>query len=205
MSAQTPPPQRRLRGRPRGRELDLDELAALRTLLGDERTQPDLRRRDLLIEHLHAVQDARGHLPLSALRALAAYMNLPMAAVYETATFYAHFDVIHDEQVPPPATTVRVCDSLSCQLAGAAALKRALEAEVDPAEVRVVRAPCMGRCDTAPVVEVGHRHLGSATPEAVATLLEDGERHPEAIAWPRLAAYREAGGIACWKPVGRER
>jgi formate dehydrogenase beta subunit len=196
MTVQTVTPKRRFRGKPRGRELDIQELEALRALLGDEREQAALRRRDLLIEHLHAIQDARGHLPLAALRALAAYMNLPMAAVYETATFYAHFDVIHDDQVAPPAVTVRVCDSLSCQLAGAAALKAELEAGVDPAEVRVLRAPCMGRCDTAPVVEVGHRHLGHASVETVQAALHDGHLHPEAIDWQRLDAYRQAGGYA---------
>ncbi|MFP3441556.1 NAD(P)H-dependent oxidoreductase subunit E, partial [Pantoea sp. SIMBA_133] len=90
-----------------------------------------LRRRDLLIEHLHALQDVRGYLLLADLRALATYMNLPMAAIYETATFYAHFDVIHDDQEVPPALTIRVCDSLACQLAGAEALKAQLEANVD--------------------------------------------------------------------------
>ncbi|HAO01893.1 MAG TPA: NADH-quinone oxidoreductase subunit F, partial [Halomonas sp.] len=121
----------------------------------------------MLIEHLHAIQDAHGHLSLVQLRALAAYMNLPMAAVYETATFYAHFDVVHDHQAPPPDTTIRVCDSLSCQLAGASALHKALEARVDPDCVRVIRAPCMGRCDTAPVAEVGHHHVLYATAEGV--------------------------------------
>ncbi|WP_205598447.1 NADH-ubiquinone oxidoreductase-F iron-sulfur binding region domain-containing protein [Halomonas sp. NO4] len=196
MTVQTVTPQRRLRGKPRGRDLDPSELDALRRLLGDEREQPALRRRDLLIEHLHAIQDSRGHLPLAALRALAAYMKLPMAAVYETATFYAHFDVIHDDQTTPPAITVRVCDSLSCQLAGAATLKAELEAGLDPAAVRVLRAPCMGRCETAPVVEVGHRHLGHATPPAVEAAMADGDLHPEPIDWPRLDAYRAAGGYA---------
>ncbi|MCE9680978.1 NAD(P)H-dependent oxidoreductase subunit E [Halomonas alkalisoli] len=194
MTVQTVNPKRRFRGKPRGRELDTDELAALRQLIGDEREQPKMRRRDLLIEHLHAIQDSRGHLPLAALRALASYMNLPMAAVYETATFYAHFDVTHDDQQAPPAITLRVCDSLSCQLAGAEALRARLEEGADPAEVRVLRAPCMGRCETAPVVEVGHRHLGHATPESVTAVLEAGELHPDPIDWPSLADYRAAGG-----------
>ncbi|TFH85497.1 NADH-quinone oxidoreductase subunit F [Billgrantia azerbaijanica] len=196
MTVQTVNPQRRLRGKPRGRDLDPGELDALRRLLGDERERPSLRRRDLLIEHLHAIQDARGHLPLAALRALAAYMKQPMAAVYETATFYAHFDVVHDDQAAPPAITVRVCDSLSCQLAGAAALKAELEAGLAPDEVRVLRAPCMGRCEQAPVVEVGHRHLGAATPASVAAAIADGDLHPAPLDWPRLAAYRAAGGYA---------
>ncbi|WP_416138445.1 NADH-ubiquinone oxidoreductase-F iron-sulfur binding region domain-containing protein [Halomonas sp. HK25] len=194
MTVETVTPQRRFRGRPRGRDLPPVALASLRQLLGDERKDASLRRRDRLIEHLHALQDAYGHLSLVALRALAAYMALPMAAVYETATFYAHFDVVHDDQAPPPAVTVRVCDSLSCQLAGAATLKAQLEAGVDPQAVRVVRAPCMGRCETAPVVEVGHHHVLFATAEGVEAVVDTGHFHPEAILWQRLAAYRAEGG-----------
>ncbi len=194
MTVETLTPKRRFRGKLRGRDLPPVALAALRQLLGDERDDPALRRRDLLIEHLHVIQDAHGYLSLVDLRALAAYMNLPMATVYETATFYAHFDVVHDDQSPPPEVTVRVCDSLSCQLAGAAALKTELEAGVDPQTVRVVRAPCMGRCETAPVVEVGHHHVLYATREGVEAVVDTGHFHPEAIVWPRLAEYREAGG-----------
>ena len=184
----------RRRGYPKGRDVAPVALAALRDLLGDERQTPSLKRRDLLIEHLHAIQDAHGHLSLVELRALAAYMNLPMAAVYETATFYAHFDVVHDHQAPPPDTTIRVCDSLSCQLAGASALHKALEARVDPDCVRVIRAPCMGRCDTAPVAEVGHHHVLYATAEGVEAVVDTGHFHPEAILWQRLDAYQQAGG-----------
>ena len=191
-----PPFRGKARGKPRGRSLAPDALDALRQLLGDEREQPQRRQRDLLIEHLHAIQDALGHLPLTHLRALAAYMNLPMAEVYETATFYAHFDVIHDDQSPPPALTLRVCDSLSCQLAGADALRNALAVGTDPAEVRVLRAPCMGRCDTAPVVEVGHYHLGHASVERVQAAIAADHIHPEPLDWPRLDAYRQTGGYA---------
>ncbi|MBS9404756.1 NAD(P)H-dependent oxidoreductase subunit E [Halomonas sp. TRM85114] len=187
-------PKRRFRDRPRGRDLPPIALAKLRQLLGDERKDPDLRRRDLLLEHLHVIQDAHGFLSLVNLRALATYMNLPMAAVYETATFYAHFDVIHDDQSPPPATTIRVCDSLSCQLAGAGALKAELESGMDPGQVRVLRAPCMGRCDSAPVVEVGHHHVLFANREGIEAVVDTGHFHPEAILWQRLEAYRNAGG-----------
>lgn len=196
MTESTVNPKRRLRGKTRGRELAPVALAALRVLLGDEREAPELRRRDRLIEHLHAIQDAHGHLSLVELRALAAYMNLPMAAIYETATFYAHFDVVHDGEAPPPEVTVRVCDSLSCQLAGAEALRQRLAAGLDPERVRVVRAPCMGRCDTAPVVEVGHHHLLYATPEGVEAVVDTGHTHPEAILWQRLADYRVGGGYS---------
>ncbi|TDV98723.1 NAD-dependent formate dehydrogenase flavoprotein subunit [Halomonas alkaliantarctica] len=188
--------KRSFRSKPRGRELDPHLLEALRELLGDERQDASLRRRDLLIEHMHAIQDTRGYLPLADLRALAAYMNLPMAAIYETATFYAHFDVIHDDQLPPPAVTIRVCDSLTCQLAGAEALKAQLEASVDIEQVRVLRAPCMGRCDTAPVVEVGHNHVPFATQERIASVIEAAHFHPDPVAWQRLDDYRSEGGLA---------
>ncbi|MFY0992549.1 NADH-ubiquinone oxidoreductase-F iron-sulfur binding region domain-containing protein [Halomonas sp. C05BenzN] len=194
MTVETVTPKRRFRGRPRGRDLPPVALASLRQLLGDERKDPGRQRRDLLIEHLHAIQDAHGHLSLVNLRALAAYMNLPMAAVYETATFYAHFDVVHDDQAPPPEVTIRVCDSLSCQLAGAATLEAELKAGIDPARVRVLRAPCMGRCETAPVVEVGHHHVLFATREGVEAVVDTGHFHPEAILWQRLADYRAEGG-----------
>jgi formate dehydrogenase len=196
MTVQTVTPKRRFRGKPRGRELDPVCLEGLRDLLGDERNDAALRRRDLLIEHLHALQDTRGHLLLADLRALATYMNLPMAAVYETATFYAHFDVIHDDQDVPPALTIRVCDSLVCQLAGAEALKAQLEANVDIEQVRVLRAPCMGRCDTAPVVEVGHRHLGRADAAQVQAAIDGDDTHPEPIDWQRLENYRSEDGFA---------
>lgn len=194
MTSQTGTSSRRRRGYPKGRDVAPVALAALRSLLGDERLNARLQQRDLLIEHLHAIQDAHGYLSLVELRALAAYMNLPMAAVYETATFYAHFDVVHDHQAPPPDTTIRVCDSLSCQLAGASALHKALEARVDPDCVRVIRAPCMGRCDTAPVAEVGHHHVLYATAEGVEAVVDTGHFHPEAILWQRLDAYQQAGG-----------
>ena len=178
----------------RGRALDLSVLSELRDLIGDERADPVLRQRDLLIEHLHAVQDTDGCLSMPRLRALSTLMNLPMATVYETATFYAHFDVIHDEHSPPPSITLRVCDSLSCQLAGAEALHQALCDKTDPEAVRVRRAPCMGRCDTAPVVAVGHHHVLNANTRNVEAAVEQRQVQPEEVPWQRLSEYRSAGG-----------
>ena len=185
---------KRRRSALRGRQLEPATLSELRDLIGDERTDSSLRHRDRLIEHLHVVQDAYGYLSMPHLRALASFMNLPMAAIYETATFYAHFDVVHDEQTPPPAITLRVCDSLSYQLAGAEALHQALSDGADPAHVRVRRAPCMGRCDTAPVVAVGHHHVCHANAQTVGAAVEQGKIHPEEIQWQRLADYRSTGG-----------
>ncbi len=174
---------------PKGRQLDDAALEEVRALLGD---RP--RRRDLLIEHLHLIQDRFGHLSAAHLCALAHEMRLAQAEVYEVATFYAHFDVVGEGDNPPPALTIRVCDSLSCELAGAEALRRALESDLDPAAVRVVRAPCMGRCDTAPVLELGHNHIDHATPGKVQTALAAGDTHARIPDYQTLAAYRETGG-----------
>ena len=174
---------------PKGRQLDDAALAEVQALLGD---RP--RRRDLLIEFLHLIQDAHGHLSAAHLRALAEEMRLAQAEVYEVATFYAHFDVVKEGETPPPALTIRVCDSLSCELAGAEALKKALEDGLDPGRVRVLRAPCMGRCDTAPTLELGHNHIDHATPEKVAAAIEAGDTHAHVPDYETLDAYRASGG-----------
>ncbi|HET6466978.1 MAG TPA: NAD(P)H-dependent oxidoreductase subunit E [Geminicoccaceae bacterium] len=173
----------------KGRRLDeaaLGEVAALLDGLP--------RDRDLLIEHLHSLQEHFGCLQARHLHALAELMRLPMAEVYEVASFYAHFDIVLDEEAPPPRLTVRVCDSLSCELAGAGDLMAALAERLEAAEVRVVRAPCMGRCSEAPAVEVGHRHLAPATPERVAAAIAAGELDPEIPAHTAFDAYVAAGG-----------
>src|SRR3989440_5681076 len=127
---------------------------------------PIFGQRDLLIEHLHLIQDKYGHLSAAHLVALAQEMKLALAEVYEVATFYAHFDVVRDPEQAPPAVTVRVCDSLSCAMAGAEHLLHDLPHQLGP-DVRVVRAPCMGACDRAPVCAVGHVQVLQATPESV--------------------------------------
>ena len=174
---------------PKGRQVDDRALANVQALLAD---QP--RRRDLLIEFLHLIQDHYGHISVAHLNALAQEMRLAQAEVYEVATFYAHFDVVKDDETPPPALTIRVCDSLSCELAGAQSLKAALEKGLDTAEVRVLRAPCMGRCDTAPVLEIGHNHIDHATPEKVAAAIAANDTHPHVPAYEGLDAYRANGG-----------
>lgn len=181
----------RRKGRPfnKGRQVDPAALAEVRDVLADAP-----RRRDLLIEHLHALQDRFGHLTAPHLAALAHEMRLAMAEVWEVATFYAHFDVVKEGVAPPPAVTVRVCDSLSCALAGAGQLLAALQQRPD-ADVRVVRAPCMGACDKAPVAAVGHRLVERADPVAV----RDAVRQPAAapqIEPVRHADYHAEGGYA---------
>ncbi|MEM7596174.1 MAG: NAD(P)H-dependent oxidoreductase subunit E [Pseudomonadota bacterium] len=176
---------------PKGRQLEDQSWDEVRALLGD--TPP---RRDLLIEYLHLIQDEYGHLSAAHLRALAEEMRISQAEVYEVATFYAHFDVIKEGEVPPPALTIRVCDSLSCELAGAQQLKAALEDGLDPSQVRVLRAPCMGRCDTAPVLEIGHNHIDHATPEKVQTAIMTGDTHAHIPDYETFEAYRANGGYA---------
>ena len=177
------------RATPKGRQFDDAALVDVRALLGD---RP--RRRDLLIEFLHLIQDEYGHLSAAHLRALAEEMRLSMAEIWEVATFYAHFDPLREDDPVPPDLTIRVCDSLSCDLAGSEALIAALEAGHDPAKVRVLRAPCMGRCDTAPVLEIGHRHVDHATPEAVRAVIEAGDFHAAMPDYEALDAYRAGGG-----------
>jgi formate dehydrogenase len=177
------------RSTPKGRQYEDAALAEVRALLGD---MP--RRRDLLIEALHRIQDATGQLAARHLVALAEDLRMAQAEIWEVATFYAHFDPRREDQPPPPPLTIRVCDSLSCDLAGAAALHAALAAGTDPAAVRILRAPCMGRCDTAPVAEVGHNHIDHATPEAVLAAAAAGDTHPRIPPYETLESYRASGG-----------
>ena len=186
--------QHRRRGKrdgrhPRGRQLDDRALEEVRDLLGD---LP--RQRDLLIEHLHLIQDRYGYLSAAHLAALAHEMRLAQTEVYEVATFYAHFDVVTEDESPPPALTVRVCDSLTCELMGAKALRQAVESEVDLSAVRIVRAPCMGRCHAAPVAEVGHHFVDHATSKSVADAIRVGHIHAQIPDPIDFEQYREQGG-----------
>ena len=174
---------------PKGRQLDDAAWDDVRGLLAGRTIQ-----RDHLIEYLHLIQDKFGHLSAAHLRALAEEMRLGMAEIYEVATFYSHFDVVKEGETPPPALTIRVCDSLSCELAGAQELKSALEKGLDPAKVRVLRAPCMGRCDTAPVLELGHAHIDHATPEKVDAAIAGGHTHPHIPNYEAFEAYLADGG-----------
>ena len=175
----------------KGRQLDDKAWADVQGLLGDR-----LRSRDLLIEFLHLIQDKFGHLSAPHLRALAEEMRLSMAEVWEVATFYAHFDPIREDEATPPALTIRVCGSLSCELAGSEQLIAALESGADPSQVRVLRAPCMGRCDTAPTLEIGHNHIDHATVEKVTAAIAAGDTHAHMPQYETLEDYRSAGGYS---------
>src|SRR5215472_8836733 len=173
---------------PKGRQVDPAALAEVEALLGDR--EP---RRDLLIEHLHLLQDHFDCLYARHLAALAEDMRLALVEVYEVASFYAHFDIVMDGEVPPPLLTVRVCDSLSCELAGAAQLLEGLRGRLGE-EVRVVRAPCMGGCHRAPVVAIGHALCEHATVDNVAAVVDIGGSHPTIPEYVGLDAYRASGG-----------
>jgi formate dehydrogenase beta subunit len=181
-----PPEQRGGSGRrrpartPKGRQVDPKALEEVLALLTD---RP--RRRDLLIEHLHLIQDHYGHLSAAHLAALAQEMKLALTEVYEVATFYAHFDVVKEGDTPPPAVTVRVCDSLSCALVGAEHLLTELPKKLGPG-VRVVCAPCMGACDRAPVCAVGHVQVMQADAAKVAAA---AAKPTHAYVFPTPTAY----------------
>jgi len=181
---------RKPRRTPKGRQVEPQALDEVRALLGE---RP--RQRDLLIEHLHLIQDTYGHLSAAHLAALAQEMKLALTEVYEVATFYAHFDVVKEGETPPPPVTVRVCDSLSCAMAGAEHLLRDLPGRLGRG-VRVVRAPCMGACDRAPVCAVGHSQLFGATAVSVAAAtLTDSAPHVHAYKTPKdFSAYFREGG-----------
>src|SRR5687767_4450110 len=149
------------RSSPKGRAVEAQALSEVRELLGDA-----ARDRDLLIEHLHRIQDTYAHLSARHLNALAHEMHLTQAEVYEVASFYHHFDIVKNGDTPPAPVAVRVCDSISCKLAGADALLQALTASAVPG-VRVLPASCIGRCEAAPAVVVGRATVDRATVASV--------------------------------------
>src|SRR5262252_9120835 len=183
----------RPRKTPKGRQVEPQALAQVRALLGERE-----RRRDLLIEYLHLIQDRYGYLSAAHLAALAQEMKLALTEVYEVATFYAHFDVVKEDETPPPLATVRVCDSLSCAMAGSEHLLRTLPNRLGP-DVRVVRAPCMGACDRAPICAVGHVQVMRASEERIAAAVTQGT-HAHAYGTPNdFERYVSAGGYALLK------
>ncbi|QPC43229.1 NAD(P)H-dependent oxidoreductase subunit E [Kaustia mangrovi] len=180
----------RRKGRPfpKGRQIDPDALDRIRALLGD---RP--RDRDLLIEHLHLIQDTAGHISAADLAALAHEMRLPQAEVFEVATFYHHFDVVKEGETPPAPVTIRVCDSLSCALAGSDALIAELRDRA-PEDVRVVHAPCMGRCQCAPAAAVGGNYVDAVTADGLLDMAAARDVTPAIPDYQDYAAYRAEGG-----------
>tara|TARA_Y100001934_G_scaffold275601_1_gene370454 strand:- start:1779 stop:3482 length:1704 start_codon:yes stop_codon:yes gene_type:complete len=184
------PGRKKGRGRAyaKGRQLDPVAVKEIAALLG---ARP--RQRDLLIEFLHLIQDKYNQISAAHLAALAEEIGIPMSEAFEVATFYAHFDVLKESDAPLPELTVRVCGSLTCEMMGADTLLSELSDFYD-GKVRVIRAPCMGRCDVAPVAEVGHYHVTSATTEAIKAAANSGQVHPEIPKYTDYDAYRLEGG-----------
>jgi formate dehydrogenase beta subunit len=184
------PGRGRVRARPVpiGRQVEPHAEDTIRGLLGD---RP--RQRDLLIEYLHLVQDEFGQISAAHLAALASEMSLAYAEVFETATFYAHFDVVKEGDTPIPALTVRVCDSLTCAMFGADQLLSALRQTLGEG-IRVVRAPCVGLCDHAPAVEVGHNFIKRATVASVKSAVGHEDTHPHIPDYVDFDDYRAGGG-----------
>src|SRR5438128_5284196 len=199
-----PAKRARVRGTPKGRSVDPKAREEVRALLKDAP-----RRRDLLIEYLHRIQDHYGHLSAAHLVALADEMKLSMTEVYEVATFYHHFDVIKEGGAAPPAITVRVCDSIACEIAGASELLAKLPGLLGK-DVRVMHAPCIGRCETAPAAVVGQNPLPHASVEKISALVKaravkhpapgsrESHPHPDIVnpVCVDYAAYRAQGGYA---------
>jgi NADH:ubiquinone oxidoreductase subunit F (NADH-binding)/NADH:ubiquinone oxidoreductase subunit E len=171
---------------PKGRAVDAKALAEVQALLGDES-----RQRDLLIEHLHKINDRYGHLAAAHLAALAQEMRLALTEVYEVATFYHHFEVVKEGERAPAAITVRVCDSISCELAGAQELLKKLSFG---AGVRVIPAPCVGRCEVAPCVVVHQNAIGNASVESVKAAVDGKKLSCAETKYIDYAQYRKAGG-----------
>src|SRR5438094_3005927 len=180
--------KRAARSVPKGRQVDARALAEVRALLGESP-----RRRDLLIEFLHRIQDAYGCIAASHIVALAQELHLAMTEVYEVATFYHHFDVIKDAEPTPAPVTVRVCETLSCQMAGADGLMSELK-RFDGRQLRVLGAPCIGRCEHAPAAVVGRNPIDRASAQKIAAAVEAGRIEAEPPACIDFAEYRRAGG-----------
>ncbi len=177
----------------KGRQVDPKALSEVQALLGDES-----RQKDLLIEHLHKIQDFYHYISAPHLVALAHEMKLSRAEVYEVATFYHHFDVIKEDQTPPPPLTVRVCDSMTCEMLGAEELIHSLEQGLGQ-DVRVQRVPCIGRCDKAPVAVVGMNPVEHADAAQVIEFVDKKQVQPEKIEPILFESYIEQGGYNTYR------
>ncbi len=184
---------RKKRSGPKGHSVDLSALEEVRSLLGSES-----RQKDLLIEHLHKIQDHYKHISSKHLVALAHEMNLSPAEVYEVASFYHHFDVIKEGQTPPPSLTVRVCESLSCAMAGAENLIHALEQGLAN-KVRVQKVPCVGRCQHAPVAVVGQNPIDQASVATVTEAVGKNDIEAKVADYLSLEHYLADGGYRTLK------
>ena len=187
--------KRKKRSGPKGHAVNLPALEEVQSLLGAES-----RQRDLLIEHLHKIQDQYQHISSKHLVALAHEMNLSPAEVFEVASFYHHFDVVKEGQTAPPSLTVRVCESVSCEMAGAHKLITALEEGLSD-KVRVQKVPCVGRCQHAPVAVVGQNPIHQATADSVTTAIENNDIKDSMTDYISMENYKADGGYQTLKKV----
>lgn len=181
----------------KGRTVDLTALEDVRALLGNES-----RQKDLLIEHLHKIQDHYHYISAKHLVALAHEMNLSTTDAYEVATFYHHFDVVKEDQAPPPPLTIRVCESITCAMAGGHELLTTLENSCG-ADIRIQAVPCVGRCDTAPIAVVGQNALSNADTESVNEAIQTNAITQPISDHINYDGYRQQGGYelitACYR------
>src|SRR5258708_6061214 len=180
--------RKRAKSTPKGRQVDPTAAHEIELLLGD---RP--RRRDLLIEHLHLIQDKYHQISADHLAGLADEMKVWCVEVFETGTFYAHFDVVKEGRPDIAPLTIRVCDSLTCAMLGGEKLLHELQDSSGPA-IRVVRAPCVGRCDTAPTAEVGHNFVDHADVDNVLAAAKRGDTHTHLPDYIGYDAYVAGGG-----------
>ena len=185
----------KMRGEQRGRHVTQTAQEQIRDLLGSETP-----RRDLLIEYLHLIQDEFGHIAADHITALAAEMQLATTEIYEVATFYHHFDVIREGDDAPPELTVRVCDSITCEMYGANELVAKLEGIVGD-DVRVQRVPCVGRCEQAPVAVVGMNPIHQATEKQVMQEVNANNSKAELPNCIDFTSYQESEGYATLKKI----
>ncbi len=174
---------------PKGRKTEDKALKVIKGLIQNLPLQ-----RDLLIEYLHLIQDKFGEIRKEHLAALSELLKIPFAESYEVATFYAHFDVIEDDEPSIQDITIRVCDSLTCELFGSEKLIKDLGKNLDKKKVRVLRAPCMGLCDKAPACEVGHKHVENSDLKKVKEIIANNDLHPTVIKGKSLENYIKDGG-----------
>ena len=180
--------KRKARAFPKGRQTNETALQEIKALINSP------IKRDELIEYLHQIQDTFGCLTAAHLRALADIMNVPQIEVYEVASFYAHFDIVKENEPAPPPLTLRVCTSVTCAMKGANDLLNELQNALDPTEVRVLPAPCIGRCANAPALHLGHHSIDHATLEKTTTAIATGNTNPTIPDYQTLKAYKQAGG-----------
>mgnify|MGYP000567435892 FL=1 len=181
--------------RPRGRKVDFDVLGKLETILNTSSY-----RRDHLIEYLHKIQDSQGAITKNYMTALANLMGISQTEVYEVATFYHHFDVVDTDSDKPPSLTVRICDSVTCEMNGANELAKTLD-DYYKGTVRIQKVPCIGRCQSAPAAVVKFNPIDNATFKEIKKNVDAKAFHPEIPDYINLDKYISDGGYEIYESI----